>query len=106
MELARGIEPPTVAGSAQNRASPAPAKGAGPLACSPRMGHIPFETPRLKVQLLWSWREELNLQPAVYKNQLSQFLQIWKTLIRWMKALMGAGSSVSWLLHPIALGVR
>jgi hypothetical protein len=51
MELARGIEPPTVAGSAQKLASPAPAEGASPLARSPRRGHIPFETPRLEVQL-------------------------------------------------------
>ena len=58
---------PTVAGSAQKRSSSAPAEGASPLACSPRRGHIPFETPRLKVQF-WSWREELNLQPAVYKT--------------------------------------
>jgi len=42
---------PTVAGSALKLASPAPAEGASPLAHSPRRGHIPFETPRLEVQL-------------------------------------------------------
>lgn len=42
---------PTVAVSALKLASPAPAEGASPLAHSPRRGHIPFETPRLEVQL-------------------------------------------------------
>ena len=54
---------------------------------------------------LWSWREELNLQPAVYKNQLSQCQHIKKTLTMLMKALKGAGSSASWQLHPVALSV-
>ena len=51
----------------QNFNTEARREGAGPLAHSPRRRHIPFETPRLKVHL-WSWREELNLQPAVYKT--------------------------------------
>ena len=45
---------------------------------------------------LWSWREESNLQPAVYKTHPSQFHQIEKALTKPTKPLMGAGSSVSW----------
>lgn len=41
----RGVEPPSVAGSALRPASPAPAEGASPLARSPRRGHAPFESP-------------------------------------------------------------
>ena len=54
----------------------------------------------------WSWREELNLQPAVYKNQPKQFRQSRKPLINPTKLLMGTGSSGLRLLHLVVLGVR
>ena len=51
VELARGIEP-----SNRRRVGPetcltGSCEGASPLARSPRRGHIPFEAPRLEVQL-------------------------------------------------------
>ena len=95
MELARGIEPSNRRRVGSEACLPAPAEGASPLACSPRRGHIPFGTPgwrferrtcsrylsaadneeRLRLvrrrptrSAVWSWREESNLQPAVYKT--------------------------------------
>ena len=67
VEPARGIEP-----SNRRRVGPEArlvgfCGGGQPLARSPRRGRIPFETSRLEVHM-WSWREELNLQPAVYKT--------------------------------------
>ena len=56
MELARGIEPSNRRRVGLGACLPAPAEGASPLACSPRRGHIPFETPRLEVQLYGAGR--------------------------------------------------
>lgn len=69
LELARGIEFPTVAGSALTLAS-----RRGPTTTKESLvGFIP--SPRISVRLrggasmVWSWREELNLQPVVYKTR-------------------------------------
>ena len=43
---------------------------------------------------------------AVFETNHSQNLAVMKPSGKGMKALMGKGNSVSWLLHPVALSVR
>ena len=74
MELARGIEPPTVAESALKLALSAPARGPAPSHAPHEGDTSPSKPLGWRFNVMWSWREELNPQPAVYKLIQKHFL--------------------------------
>jgi hypothetical protein len=66
----------------------------------------PTKIRRANRRLVWSWREELNLQPAVYKDQLKRMRLTMKPRQNQQKVAISLSPSHLVTLHHVAWGER